>query len=587
MTGRFALLLALVAAPAGAQDFAGQDLEPPVIQVASPARGEYVTRSAVTVEGTASDAGSGIAAVEVNGAPVNPGQGGRFSVPVTLQFGANLVTVRAVDHAGNAASSALSVMFAPGYLPAEAPVPLAAVARLNEPALNAIAPMVAEAITHGGALQARLSRPPRLFRDEVTVLGVCVASADVRVQSVTFDPIQIQLDTVPGGLNALVTVPNFRLQANARSYCGIPYSVRGEVSAQAAVRVALPVGLRPGGRFEVAAAQSTVSLSGFRFDIYGIPSIIENLVRSGVERELQRRLDEELPPRVAREVGRTLDQLAVREERLVGDTPIAFRLTPADVTVDEGGITVALDGDVVAPKDPATPTVPGSVFRGPGAIPPYAAAPAFFASLSENAVNRALFTSWQAGFWNLQIDPTFLAQFNVSLPFQLNSSLLAAFFPQLAGMLPPGGPFPLAIRLEPRMQPVLTLTGDPSPLRLDVGEVHVAILSDFGQGPASLVAAVAQLEMTVDAGIDAGDLALVPGPPLRIVVDVLSQPLVPVSDAELERFLSFVVPPAIQVAAGSIRPVPLPTLQGLTLVNPRVYLDGQQREFLTLEGDVR
>jgi len=50
---------------AGSPGVAGVDSTPPVIRITSPARGEFVSGSAqVTVQGTATDSGSGVARVD-------------------------------------------------------------------------------------------------------------------------------------------------------------------------------------------------------------------------------------------------------------------------------------------------------------------------------------------------------------------------------------------------------------------------------------------------------------------------------------------------------------------------------------------
>src|SRR5919106_2783624 len=124
---------------------AQSDEEPPSILISRPMRGEYFSSPAIVVEGSVSDAGSGIAALLVNGTTVAPDPvTGGFSAVVPLDFGVNLVTVEAADGAGNAAHFSTSVMYSSEYLPAGLPVPNAAVTRLTDPALQTIGERTAQ-----------------------------------------------------------------------------------------------------------------------------------------------------------------------------------------------------------------------------------------------------------------------------------------------------------------------------------------------------------------------------------------------------------------------------------------------------------
>ena len=577
--------------------FVGNDLVPPDVQITHPSRGEYLTQYAYTVEGTATDiGGSGVNSLIVNGNTVTPDPvTGAFSYPMTMSEGANCVVVRAVDRAGNVGSAAVGCMVSARYRLATEEIPSAFGARVNEATLNAIAPTIANQIASSGAIQAQLMSRP-VFRGQVDdpIFGFCLASSEVTVQSVSFNPIQIQFDCVPGGINALVQVPNFRLQANARSYCGIPYSISGEVSAQTAVvDCGLALAIDAQGNYTAQVTRSAVALNGFRFDIYGIPSIIENLVRSTVQREAERRLADEVRQQLPTRTVTALQNLSQPIQRAFNGQTVTLTIKPARADFDDAGITVDFSGNVTAAKNPATPTVPGSVFRAPpaGVLPTYASAPGFYVSVNENAVNRALFTSWQAGLFNLQIDQTFLAQFNVSLPFNLNSNLVAAFFPQLAGMLTPNTTIPLRIDIAPMMQPVVKVAGQGSQdlFEAAIDEVHVTVMMDFGPGLGwqPFMSVAAHLEGAANATLANNQFAFTLTPGTTFEADMIGQPLLAIAGLDVERFLQFVVPPAIQLAAASIRPVPLPALQGLTLLNLRVYGDGQQREFLTLDGDVQ
>jgi hypothetical protein len=67
----------------------------------------------VTVAGRATDAGSGVSSLEVNGVPVVVGADGGFSTPLTLAVGQNTITVVATDALGNKSTEVRTVRLFP------------------------------------------------------------------------------------------------------------------------------------------------------------------------------------------------------------------------------------------------------------------------------------------------------------------------------------------------------------------------------------------------------------------------------------------------------------------------------------------
>jgi hypothetical protein len=529
-----------------------------------------------------SDAGSGVVTLLVNGTTVTPDPvTGGFSARVPLEFGVNLITVEAVDGAGNVADFSGSLMASPVYLPAGALVPNAAVTRLNEP-LRAIGERAAPGVGQWiGSLSGQT-----LFRDRERVLGRCVASALVQAESVTFDPPRLVVDAVPTGLQTRLHVPNLRIGISARSYCGPSYSASGAVSAQdAVIDVGLAFSIDQSRAFDVAITNSAVSLHGFSFTIAGIPGAIENSVRSAVRREVESRLAEAVRAGVAGATRQTLSGLSRPIAREMNGRTVTLAALPASLTFDDRGFTAAFDGGVIAATEPTTPTAPGSIFQPSSALPSYPDTAGFYTSINENLINLALFGSWQAGFWNLTIDQAVLAQVGFSLPFPLDASLIAAFFPSLRPLIPAGQVVPLALRLEPRMPPVVRVSDGPGLLRLGLGELDVIVMLDLGAGFVPLLAMTTHFEAAI-APVFVGDVSFTVLWPERLAADLIEAPVI-VAREEVDRFMRFVFTSVIQLAMAAIRPMPVPALPGFTLSNLRLYPDGQAREFVTLEGNVR
>jgi 3D (Asp-Asp-Asp) domain-containing protein len=86
------------------------DKTPPVITVSSPSPGTTVGVASVTISGSVSDPGSGLASVSCGGVPATV-SGSSFSCTQSLVTGTNSIGIQAVDNAGNSASTSTTVAF--------------------------------------------------------------------------------------------------------------------------------------------------------------------------------------------------------------------------------------------------------------------------------------------------------------------------------------------------------------------------------------------------------------------------------------------------------------------------------------------
>ncbi len=89
------------------------DTVPPVITVNSPENGATVTDPEITVKGTVTDQGSGIASLSINGENVSVSNDSSFSYAVTLSKGENTITLVATDKAGNKTTKTITVIYKP------------------------------------------------------------------------------------------------------------------------------------------------------------------------------------------------------------------------------------------------------------------------------------------------------------------------------------------------------------------------------------------------------------------------------------------------------------------------------------------
>lgn len=85
------------------------DTTPPALSITTPSAGMMTNQPAMTVTGTVTDAGSGVASVTVNGQTATI-TGDAYTFPVTLTEGVNTFTVVATDNVGNQSTQTQSVL---------------------------------------------------------------------------------------------------------------------------------------------------------------------------------------------------------------------------------------------------------------------------------------------------------------------------------------------------------------------------------------------------------------------------------------------------------------------------------------------
>lgn len=85
------------------------DRTPPVVTITSPAQNQILSDRRATINGTIADNASGVSSLLVDGTLTDV-VGGIFSVPITLPFSSNTITVTATDRAGNTATTEQRVL---------------------------------------------------------------------------------------------------------------------------------------------------------------------------------------------------------------------------------------------------------------------------------------------------------------------------------------------------------------------------------------------------------------------------------------------------------------------------------------------
>lgn len=578
------------------------DPDRPVIGVVSPARGAFLDRQShpageVLVEGSAFDATSGIARLTVNGRQATLDAAGGFREVVALEPGANGIVVVAEDLAGNEAYDVRSVLFAERYEPPGNPVERALCVRIGEAGFDALGAAVAGQVHHQGVLQqALLAAGSPIWRDRASLpLIGTILSIRVDLLAAGWDPPHVAFDARTGELVGTAILHNVAISGAADDDgVGLPWPrVTGDVTA---TRVELTYGLGAAidpatGLVDLDVTRCSVVLSGFQVDFTNLPGqlvgVLPLSLRQPIEDALRDALTASLPPLLEQEINALFQPV---QGAWMGRT-VTLRFAPSLVDFDGDGCTFVAEASFTASSTVPAKLAPGAFFepahgQALPALP--SVSPNLSAALLSNAWNRALFASWEAGFWDLTIDQAFVQAFapSLQLPIAFNTSVINAY---AGGILPPNAP--MAVRVELGAQPVLRPTpAGPGAMRIALPEVHLELLVDDGSG----MQPVLGFAVHVDAGLDpvvigGSQLGFDLGGQVDFHAQLVYSGVPQAGGFDLERLLNMMVPSALAVVGRTIGPFPIGPLNPTTFVvlsNPTVTVGGPAGGYVILSGDL-
>jgi hypothetical protein len=559
---------------------AGTDLTPPTITLTAPSRGTFTGAAQVQVTGTATDA-SGVATLLVNGTLTRVDPAGAFSATVALTPGVNIIEIQAADPHQNMSDLTVSVTSGT-FLPQANVVSKGLAVRFEQPAFDAIARVGAQRIAGTNLQQQVLGQNP-LFSG-----GSGLANAVVNASSVSFGTSSLALTPTPAGLQIQVSIPAIRLVANARGrVLGIRFTGSGTVSAAQATLRATAVVSPSNGGLSSTLQGVRVDLVGFRVNINNLPPVLDSLVARAVrgilERQIQRRVEQVLPPIVNTGLAGAPGALT----QTVFGRQLTIRQIPRSVQFDAMGATIVSDADVTlngAPR-PGLPTTPGSLTT-PGPVPVAGVGRALHLSLNDDLLNRLGHAAWRGGLLHQRVDQAFVAQ-NPGLPawLQLDVFSLETAFPVLVGRW--NSSDPVEVSIEALTPPVFTPSAQGT-LAVTLGDLMLSVRVLPPGGTPELVFETAlqvEFDMTVTLSTNHTlQLGLMSQPKVR--TDLVQSPIAPLPEFAIQTLVDLVTPPMAQFMVGALSGIPLPTYPGLTLRKVDTVRDGAAGDFLTFRGDL-
>ena len=525
------------------------DADPPVLVVSRPERATISSGTGfIRVEGQASDGGSGISRIDINGERVGVDPSGAFSTSITPAPGTSLIHVVATDGSGNQASDTRAIL-AGTFVPLDQPVAEGLAVTLSPAAFATVGDLAAGLI--GGADLGALVAPLNPVLDT----GVACLNAQVNVTGVGKSAVRIELVPGAGRLALSVEVDDLDvpLQVPFELAC-----VGGDASARITadrVRLGGDVLIDADGGLAVTLDGVTASFDGFSLDVGAIPSQVVDLFADQIGDIIAGILVDQVDQLVAPLLDEAIAGLAAGTTIDVLGAPVEVSASPRVATIDDSGATLVLDTAVSAPS-----AAPGMVYlASPQPLPALDHSADLALAVADDALNQALAALWAAGGLDLTIPLGGGDYGDVGVLFDRV---------HLTALLPP------------------VVQSGPAGLSVALGDVRFAFeKEDGGQVVATTSVVVnATAALTVAAAPDGGALALQVVDPQVFADFEEATGANQLAADQVETLISFVTTRALAAAGDLLGQVPIPSVAGASVENLSVAAGADAPGYLVASG---
>jgi len=424
----------------GELDFACDGTGPKVTITYPPRAQTFSGSTSLVVTGTVVDTVSGIAMLKVNGDDVEVQPDGGFSKPMTLVHGMNLISVEAEDGFANSWKAFRSSFYSTKYLPADTADPAAA--QISKSILAYLSQEFIDDGDHSDPpddlativekVMAGLDIAGMLPQEGIQVLD----KATVYLTGVDFDPPQVTLQSVDGGIHLLMTIPNLTVDFTLEVCIDLPFVGETCQTSYGIIFVEklkldafLFVGIGADGLVDASLGPLDVELEGVNVDIQGIlGSLFDSLVNvlvttltDALISQFSQQFGEQLPAMIED----ALNQLAQGQEfelpPLVGagdPTKLLLSLSFEQLAFSFDGLVLGLKAALTAVGKVAH--TPAGVLLRDGCmgteIQPFLLPKTneMNAAIAADFVNEALFSIWWSGAITLDLTAEDLGDIDVS-----------------------------------------------------------------------------------------------------------------------------------------------------------------------------
>jgi hypothetical protein len=564
-------------AGSGGSTFTGTDTTPPAL-AADPASGPAAMLSGpnpVTLQGTITDTESGPGSVTVNGVAATI-TGTDWVAQVPLATGTVFVEVIGADVAGNQTKLGYSVIYADTLTDPRQPVTDAGKVRLTQAGLTDLSQAATTALAGANLSQGQAGQ-----QVSFTLLN---QSFTATVQQVSYGNPTVSLFTTVQGLRAQIAIPNPHATVDVP---GLGNGITFDAD-QADVDATLFIGIAQNGSFTASVPAVNVTLTNPRSND---PTVTLAIQLQLLETLVEDMIRNQLPPAILT----ALNQYIAPQSFQTLGTTFTVDAYPSAIDYSANAVEVVFDANVTTPNT-GTATSPsgqaGSISNSTaGSTLPTIAQDTHeaYAWSSEVLGNRGIYALWESGVLNLLVDQQFLTNLGLpTLPVNvLDGRIFALFFPQVASLLPPAGPVPLAFRLQPALPPTLTLKNAQQGASFagSFGELRFSMAMDFGSGYTDVLTLNLFAEMDASLAISNQSVVVALGQNLGFQYRIDANPF-GFNPRDVATFVNSFLPQLTNFLNAVLPPLPLPAAPSFLGVQPQNIDVRTESGYLNLRADL-
>ena len=565
-----------------------QDVEGPILidssgpdlVVDEQPRGHMTTDSSETYRGTATDEYSGVASVTVNGTPASIAEDGTWEASVNYDFGLNIVETVAIDGDGNPTTDLRAVLHG-NFVPNGSAIDNGLIVRINEDGFDSVEDLASDFIDIG-QIASQLPNPVYSNSQQSCINwwwggSTCWDwySINFYVGNLSISDTELDLDPTSGGyLDTTAYINNPYLDWSASgTVIGIGYSASGSIQAD---WIRLQMDLEPWvsnqvlgvdvGNVAVDTQNFNFSLDSWIYDVMNffginIDSIIEGLL---VDALADMAADE-----VPELVNDAFAALEIEQTFELGGISFDLDALPYDVSVDDQGLTLGLSTWF------ASQTWANPYGEGLGSLVYPYSTPAFSSpngemelGIGEDFLNQAFYAMWSGGLLEMSLTDEDLG---------IDMSDLALFMPGLSAM---------TVETSGMLPPVVLPGTGAGLLDLQIGDLELSIYD--GEATEQNLFLRVYVHLMADMDLETStDNALVIGiGDMNIYFDLVHPNARSQYAGDTEAFLEQLMPLLVPMLSESLGEFPLPSLEGMSIGNISVQLDGAENGFVVAAGDI-
>jgi hypothetical protein len=528
----------------GLSDAKAKEHVPPLLNVTSPDRGTIAGNATVVeVKGTASDAGSGLKNVTINGTVVSVGADGSFDATIPTKPGITLLHTSATDNDDNVTNDSRAVM-AGTLADAATPIQDGLVARINDKTLNALGDIGAEELTAfdvGAAVQPY---------NPIVDAGITCVNAQVDVDSIAKDLVLLDLTPVNGGIAFTAELDNLDVEMTTyfKAVC-IPGSAGISLTADK-YRLAgtFDLGVDANGVVQATLVNAAGSFDNFNLQVGIIPQSVLDLFISNIDQRVANMITTQLQGKVPALVQKYLGGYGYEKTISVMGEDLDILVKPTAIDFNTSGGTIDMDSTIAIKTNNAGPGYPFIPSPLPSMPQNEAPGDGFRVAISDNTVNQALYAFWEAGLMDRTID--------------LNQDGSATGLLALVDQVQLYMPFP----------PVATSDIPGQAITVTIGDLMIVASHKDANGveqPVTKIAASAEIGLVLYVD-PTNNIRLAVNTPTSYL-DVVNDGTVvgpnPLNDASLEALGGYVIGHASTLVDGVVGAIPVPQFQSATIQN--------------------